>query len=263
MSRKLLGIVVLSALAATPLASALAASKDTRALPKGDLVVTFSGSGGGTYKFHQPALGSRRAGGCRSADATYTEIDSYKWSYRFVVPPAGGTSDTPTALAGGGQLSGTEQLQQCGGEAAVTSTCTQALEPPPAANSADLAYPGVIVAASGRLVTVGAVGELIAASAQPICSGLGVLIPNRVAGFSQLQASVTFPRAQLATTGDLTRRFTMGGAGLYEGVALSGSCNSATCDVKTCAEDSGRGGPPPSCSFNESYSGTIEVRVVR
>jgi hypothetical protein len=260
MSRKLLGIFVLSVAAATPLASALAASRDTRALPKGDLVVTFSGSGGGTYKFHQPALGSRR---CRSADATYTEIDSYKWSYRFVVPPTGGTSDTPLALAGGGQLSGSEQLQQCGAAAAISSTCTRALEPPAAANSGDLAYPGVIVAASGRLVTVGAIGELISSSAQPVCTGVGTLMPNPVAGFSQLQASVTFPRAQLASTGDLTRRFTMAGAGLYDGVALSGSCDSATCDVKTCAEGSGRSGPPQSCSFSESYSGTIEVRVVR
>jgi hypothetical protein len=260
MSRKLLGIIVLSVAAATPLASALAANRDARTLPKGDLVVTFSGSGGGTYKFHQPALGSRR---CRSADATYTEVDSYKWSYRFVVPPTGGTSDTPLALAGGGELSGSEQLQQCGAAAAISSTCTQALEPPAATNSADLAYPGVIVAASGRLVTVGAIGELISSGAQPVCTGVGALIPNLVTGFSQLQASVTFPRAQLASTGDLTRRFTMAGAGLYDGVALSGSCNYATCDVKSCAEGSGRSGPPPSCSFSESYSGTIEVRVVR
>jgi hypothetical protein len=263
MSRKLLGIIVLSVAAATPLASALAANRDLRTPPKGDLVVTFSGSGGGTYKFHQPALVGRRAGGCRSADATYTEVDSYKWSYRFVVSPTGGTSDTPSALAGGGLLSGSEQLQQCGAAAAVSSTCRQALQPPAAANSADLAYPGVIVAASGRLVTVGVIGELISSSAQPVCTGVGALIPNLVTGFSQLQASVTFPRAQLASTGDLTRRFTMAGAGLYDGVALSGSCNSATCDVKSCAEGSGRSGPPPSCSFNESYSGTIEVRVVR
>ena len=151
MSRKLLGMIALSALAAAPLASAQAANRDTRSLPKGDLVVTFSGTGGGTYRFHQPAPVGERRGRCRSGDTTYTEIDSYRWSYRFVVPASGGSSDLPSALAGVGQLSGTEQLRQCGGAAAVTSTCMQALRPPLPTNSTDLAYPGVIVAASGRL----------------------------------------------------------------------------------------------------------------
>jgi hypothetical protein len=263
MSRNLVGTIALSVLAAMPLASALGANKDTRTLPKGDLVVTFSGTGGGTYRFHQPAAVGDRRGRCRSGDTAYTEIDSYRWSYRFVVPASGGSSDLPLALAGAGQLSGTEQLRQCGGTAAVTSICTQALRAPLATNTADLAYPGVIVAASGRLVTVGAVGELISSAPQPICTGAGVFLPNLVAGYSQLQASVSFPRAQLASSGDVTRRFTMAGAGLYRGVALSGSCNSVTCDVKTCAEGAARVGTPPACSFSESYSGTIEVRVVR
>lgn len=262
MSRKLVATIALSVLAAVPLASALAANKDTRTLPKGNLVVTFSGSGGGTYRFHEPAVGERR-GRCRPGGNTYTEVDSYRWSYRFVVPASGGSSDLPLTLAGVGALSGTEQLRQCAGTAALTSICTQALRAPLATNTADLAYPGVIVAASGRLVTVGAVGELISSAPQPLCTGAGVFLPNLVAGYSQLQASVSFPRAQLASTGDVIRRFTMAGAGLYRGVALGGSCNSVTCDVKTCAEGTARVGAPPACSFSESYSGTLEVRVVR
>ena len=57
----------------------------------------------------------------------------------------------------------------------------------------------------------------------------------------------------------------MAGSGLYAGVALSGSCNSTTCDTDNCTQDlpGGAPGPPSSCSFSESYSGTIEVRVVR
>lgn len=263
MSRKLVGTIALSVLAAMPLASALAAGKETRPLPKGDLLVTFSGTGGGTYRFHQSAGGADRRGRCRSGDTAYTEVDLYRWSYRFVVPAGGGSSDLPVALAGVGQLSGTEQVRPCGGTAAVTSTCTQALRAPLATNTPDLAYPGVIVAASGRLVTVGAVGELISAAPQPSCTGAGVFLPNLVAGYSQLQASVSFPRAQLASSGDVTRRFTMAGAGLYRGVALSGSCNSVTCDVQTCAEGAVPAGAPAGCSFSESYSGTIEVRVVR
>jgi hypothetical protein len=92
------------------LASALAArGTEPRALPKGDLVVAFSGTGGGSYRFHQPALGGDGSA-CRVADTTYTEIDTYHWSYRFVLPPGGGSSDTPSTQAGGGQLSGTQPL---------------------------------------------------------------------------------------------------------------------------------------------------------
>jgi hypothetical protein len=266
MSRRLGWIIAVSAAAAAggpaPLASALAArSPETRGLPKGDLVVTFSGTGGGSYRFHQPAVGGGGSA-CRVPESTYTEADTYRWSYRFVLPPGGGSSDTPSALAAGGQLSGTQQLRECVGAAAVTSTCTQALRAPPADNPADFAYPGVTVDAAGRFVTVGAVGELVR-STPPNCTGFGVVIGNLVEGFPRLQASVGFPSALLASTGDAVRRFTMAGSDLYRGVTLSGACDSASCAVGTCTEGSAGVGAPGACSFSESYSGAIEVRVVR
>lgn len=264
MSRKLLAVIAVTAAFAAALPSALSAhAKQNSDLAKGDLVVTFSGSGGGGYRFHQPALGV--GGSCRVADTTYTEIDSYHWIYRFVVPPTGGSSDTPVWLTAGGELSSSELLAQCAGTAAVTSTCTQALRAPLPGNVGDLAYPGVSVGVDGRVLTVGAVGELIPASPQPTCSGLGVLIANPVQGFAQLQATVSIPRTLLASTGDVTRRFTMAGSGLYAGVALSGSCNASGCDTKTCTVTAvaGSGGGASSCSFDESYVGMIEVRVVK
>ena len=264
MFRRLGWIIAVSAVAvgAAPLASALAArSPETRGLPKGDLVVTFSGTGGGSYRFHQPAVGGGGSA-CRVADATYTEADSYRWSYRFVLPPGGGSTDTPSTLAAAGQLSGTEQLVECVGAAPVTSTCTQALRGPVADNPADLAYPGVTVGAAGRFVTVEAVGELVRSTA-PDCTGFDVVVGNLVEGFPRLQASVGFSSALLASAGDAVRRFTMAGSGLYDGVALSGACDAASCSVNTCSEGSGGAAVPSACSFNESYSGTIEVRVVR
>jgi hypothetical protein len=265
MSAKLVGILALAGALLAPLPVALAAgSKRGASLAKGDLVVIFSGSGGGGYRFHEPADGA--GSDCNVADTTYAETDSYHWSYRFVVPPAGGSSDTPFALSGGGLLSASEQLMQCAGTAAVASTCTQALRAPLPADSGDLAYPGVTVGLDGRSVTVGAVGELILATPQPLCSGIGVLLPNPVQGFSQLQASVNIPRAALAATGDVTRRFTIDSAGLYAGVTLSASCDSSTCNTQDCADTDTAGngdGGLDSCSFNESYSGTIEVRVVK
>jgi hypothetical protein len=257
---------VIAASTAAALASApgALASRSTHGgeLPAGDLVVTFSGFGGGAYRFHEPPLGAGSA--CRVADTTYSGTDAYHWIYRFALPPTGGSSDSPIALAAAGQLSATEQLLQCAGTAAVTSTCTQGLRAPLSANSGDLAYPGVTVALSGRSVTVGAVGELIPATPQPLCSGIGVLLPSPVEAFAQLQGSVSIPRAALAGTGDVTRRFTIAGSGLYAGVALSANCDSGSCDTATCANTATPGpGGPSSCSFDESYSGTIEVRVVR
>ena len=263
MRRPILLIALTFAAIAPPALAGAAAGKDAPALAKGSLIVTFSGSGAGTYRFHQSVLGG--AGFlCRQAETTFSGTDSYSWSYTFVVPPAGGRSDTPMQLAGGGALTAAEQLGRCAGVPVTTSTCLQRLRVPPASNAGDLAYPGVSVVSSGRIVTVGVLGELIRAG-QASCSGGGSLQPNRVQGYSGLQASVSFPRALLNRTGDVKAPFTMANAGLYDGVELSGSCASSTCDAATCTQDlpGGGGGPPNSCNFTESYSGTIEVRVVR
>lgn len=264
--RLLLAFVVATAVAA-PASGALAAAgrrdADVPAGAKGDLLVTFAGAGGGSYRYHEPAQGAPAA--CRSPDTTYTETDSYRWSYRFLLAPSGGTSEVPLATLGGGQLAGTEQLAQCGAAAALTSTCTQALAPPGPANEGDLAYPTVSVGAAGRLVTVGALGELITATTEPSCSGLDVLAPNPVEGFEELQASVSFDRAALESAGVVRRRFTMGESGLYAGVALSGSCSGAGCQLRDCtqAPAPAPAAPLAGCSFSEDYSGTIEVALVR
>ena len=157
--------------------------------------MTFSGSGGGSYRFHQPGL--LGAAVCRSGDSTYAETDSYSWSYTFVVPPTGGRASAPASMTGTGLLSSVQQTRRCGGTTATTTTCTQTLRPPTQADEADLAFPGVDVVASARQITVGALGELLR-PAPPTCSGDGSLIPNVVRGYLELQASVTFPRSMLA-----------------------------------------------------------------
>jgi hypothetical protein len=263
MSLRTLAALGLLAAFAAPLAAAHAAagSRYRHDLVKGDLLIIFRGSGQGSYRYHEPAVGTGAA--CRSADTTYGETDSYDWDYRFVVPPTSVSGAPPALLLGGGELNATEQLAQCAGAAAVTSTCTQGLNTPLPANAQDLAYPNVVLSAPGKLMTVGVLGEMITATPQALCTGLNVFAPNPVEGFSQLQASVSFPRAELQSTGDVVRHFTMAGSGLYAGVALSGSCDSVGCEARNCEDSGGAGsGPPSSCSFNEGYSGTIEVRVI-
>lgn len=262
MLRKLLLLAAAGAAIAAPAAFAAvkAAKPIWSSFPRGDLLVTFSGIGGGGYRYHDPSSGTGAL--CHTPDTSYDETDSYSWRDTFVVAPAGGTSDAPITLAGTGQLSGSTQLGPCGSAAASTSLCTQSLRPPSGQGDGDLAYPGVNVVLSGRLVTIGAVSELLR-SASPACTGDGALEPNLVQGYSGLQASVSFPRAQLLRTGDYKVAFTIGSSGLYSGVPLSGSCNSTSCDTSDCSQDlPAGGGPPNACTFNETYTGTIEVRVI-
>ncbi len=263
MFRKLLVLLAAAAAIAAPLASAHATRSKPiwSSFPRGDLLVTFSGTGGGGYRYHDPADGSGAA--CHTPDTAYDETDSYSWRDTFVVGPGGGTSDAPLTLAGGGQLTGIVQLGPCAGNAASTSACTQTLRPPSGQANGDVAYPGVVVVLSGRLVTIGALSEL-QRGPSALCSGGGALQPNVVQGYKGLQASVSFPRALLARTGDYRAPFTIGGSGLYANVPLGGSCNATSCDTSNCSQDRPpTGGPPSTCSFGEAYSGTIEVRVIR
>ena len=262
MLRKLLLLAAAGAAIAVPAAGAHASAAKPvwSSFPRGDLLVTFSGTGGGGYRYHDPSSGSGAT--CHSPDTAYDETDSYSWRDTFVVAPAGGTSDAPVTLAGTGQLTGSTQLGPCGSAAPSTSSCTQSLRPPSSQGGDDLAYPGVTVVLSGRLVTIGAVSELLR-NASPACTGDGALVPNLVQGFTGLQASVSFPRAQLLRTGDYKEPFTIASSGLYADVPLGGSCNSTSCDTSDCSQDlPGGGGPPSSCTFSETYSGTIEVRVI-
>lgn len=259
MSGRLLAILVGAGVLA-PIAVAQAAhTRVPLSAPRGDLLVTFSGTGGGSYHYHEPATGGSGAS-CRTAETGYTETDAYHWSYSFVLGPGGGTSDSPFALLGGGSVSSTQQEAGCGGVAANTSVCREGLRTPLQTSSTDLTYPGVNVAVSGRLITVGAVGELVRGT--PTCTGIGTLLPNLVTGYAGLQATVSFPRAQLIRDGDVRAPFSISGSGLYGGVALSGSCDSTTCDTANCATDE-PAASPRSCTFAESYSGVIEIRVIR
>src|SRR5579871_5476377 len=123
MRRTSVHIAALAAAAIAVLGAAQAASAGARFLgPRGSLIVTFSGSGGGSYRFHQSGQGGVPS--CRSGDTSYAETDSYSWSYTFVVPPTGGSNLAPVAVTGTGLLSSTQQTRRCGGGPTVTTTCT-------------------------------------------------------------------------------------------------------------------------------------------
>jgi len=259
--RKLLLIVTLAVLAA-PLASAQGArGRTSDAAPYGDIEVTFSGSGGGAYRYHDPAAGGAGAS-CRSPELSYAESDSYSWNVSFAFAPGGGTTQAPLAVFGSGQLSASQRLGPCAGAGPQPGACSETLAAPSPADASDLAYPSASVVIAGRQVTVGVLAELVAA-APASCSGGATLTPNPVAGWSELQASVSFPRALLARPGGYSAPVTMSGTGLWADVPLSGACSSGACEGGTCEGGQPSVGPRSSCAFGESYSGTIEIRVVR
>src|SRR5579863_7372207 len=121
MLRKLLLLAFAGAAIAAPAAgaSANAAKPIWSSFPRGDLLVIFSGTGGGDYRYHDPSSGTGAS--CHSPDTTYDETDAYSWRDTFVVGPAGGTSDAPITLAGTGQLIGGTQVGPCGSSNASTS----------------------------------------------------------------------------------------------------------------------------------------------
>ena len=150
-------------------------------------------------------LGRRRAA---RADTTYAETDTYSLElHASSCRPAAARATRRSRCAGSGQLSGTEQLGPLRRHGRGDEHLHAVAAPAAAqANAADLAYPGVNVVASGRLVTVGALGELRAQPRQPSCTGAGSAEPNLVQGYAGLQASVSFPRALLAAHRRLQRR---------------------------------------------------------
>src|SRR4029077_21222218 len=90
-TRNLLAFPI-DALIAVPLSTAAAArnGRPWGTSSRGDLLVTFSGGGGGAYRFREPATGGLGLA-CRMPDTGYAETDSYSWSFSFIVPAGGGS----------------------------------------------------------------------------------------------------------------------------------------------------------------------------
>ena len=213
----------------------------------GRSLVTFSGTGGGGYRFHEPAaaaLGRSAA----SPDTTYAETDSLQLElHASSCRPAGGTSDAPVD-AGRQRAAERDRAARAVRRrgAASTSTCTQSLRRAVPANAGRPR----LSRRDRRRLRAARHGRRARRAAPATRAGRapvdGALAPNLVAGLRRLQASVSFPRALLMRTGD-TR------APLHDGrlrplqrrraerqLQLGASCDTADCSAGSAAPAAGR-----------------------
>jgi hypothetical protein len=228
--------------------------------PPGSIVVTFVGSGSGSYRYSvSPGGNSLGEASCTNPAVSYSERDSYAWRFTFMVAHDGGVLAGPLASQGSGLLSAT--TAHCASALTGASSCSLQLTAPTPADSDDLDYPDVNVTVTGSHVTVAVIGELVPSPKAAGCGG-GAYQPSPVVGFNQLQANVTLSRSALERSGHVSAPFTMAGSGLFAGVALSGACDGLTCQPQTCEDPAASpGGSTAACSYDETYAGTVEVRV--
>jgi hypothetical protein len=269
-----LALTVLVMAAATPASSvAKLVQRGTQGVPQrsdrdrsargsaspGSIVVTFVGSGAGSYRYSvSPGASGLGDASCTNPAVSYSERDSYSWRFTFMVAHNGGVLAGPLASQGSGLLSAT--TSRCA-SASTAASCSLQLTAPTLADSDNLDYPDVSVTVTGSHITVAVIGELVLSPTATGCGG-GAYQPSPVVGFNQLQANVTVSRSALERSGHVSAPFTMAGSGLFAGVALSGACDGLTCQPQSCADvAASSGGTTAACSYNESYAGTVQVRV--
>jgi len=226
----------------------------------GSIVVTFVGSGSGSYRYSvSPQGNSPGDASCTGPAVSYSERDSYSWRFAFVVAHGGGVLDGPLTSQGSGSLSAS--TAHCASALTGAASCGLQLTAPTPADNDDLDYPDASVTVTGSHVTVAVIGELVLGPTATGC-GAGAYQPSPVVGFNQLQANVTVSRSALERSGHVSAPFTMAGSGLFAGVPLSGACDGMTCQPQTCGDAAaGPGGTTAACSYDEAYAGTVEVRV--
>ena len=100
----------------------------------GDLIVTFSGSGGGSYRFHEPAQGAGARLPQRRHDLHRDRLLPLELHVRRAA--GGGSSGAAVGARRRRRSSAAERADAAAAPArpATTSTCTQALRPPPPAS---------------------------------------------------------------------------------------------------------------------------------
>ena len=233
--------------------------------PRGDLLVTFSG----TRRRRLPLPRARAGGAGRRVPGARHELrrDRHLQLERHVrrAARAAARATRRSTLAGGGQLTASEQLGPCAGAAAVDEHLHAVAA---AAASGRRRRPRLSrrdVVASGRLVTVGALGELLRGARSRRAPAAARSSRTSSQGYSQLQASVSVPARAAAAHRRLRgavhdgRLRPLRGRRAERQLQLD-ELRHQQLHRRTCRAAAA---PPSSCSFDESYSGTIEVRVVR
>jgi hypothetical protein len=240
-------------LAVGVLAVGLAAFAPPTARHASGLAISFSGTGHGSYRWHQPevdAIGGTGATGttgstggesCVEPARTLTESDSYTWTFTSALTKQGRAIDGATTVAGGGTTTSTYTTSACGSAPAATTTCTAPFQPPARGSISYPAIAGHVNRKALRITVRGGLQISPTALEQPPCSGDYDANPGRL-----------YPSGLIASGLSTASRTPEHGAD-------HASCNSAGCSVSTCSSSPGGAGAPVSCSYRESFTGELRV----
>ena len=256
MRRSAAQVLAVGVLAAGVLAVTLAASAPATAGQAGKLAIVFSGSGHGSYRWHQPEVdavggtgatgttGATSAEGCVEPERTLSESDSYTWKFTSALTQQGRPVAGATTVAGSGTTTSTYTTAACGSTPAASTTCTAPLGAP---MHGSISYPAITGHVDGNALRVTVQGGLqISPTAleQAPCNGDYDANPGRL-----------YPSGLIASGSSTVHRTPVHAAD-------HASCNSNGCSVSTCKSSPGGAGAAVTCSYRESLTGELRIGSV-
>jgi hypothetical protein len=232
-----------------PRASAVRAP-GTLKVKKGDLVLTFSGSGTQTYNYSVPEfLGS--LGGCEFPSDVGSVSDSFNWSFEWVFSHNGGSLGHPVTNVGGSTVSNeTQGPCDSTGSPGGTLQCTAPYEAP---NGGGGGSDDVEFDTSKHEIKFESDGVGVGAYAPASCAGVNLTNPYDLS--QSLTGTLKYSESALKKRGQVSGPATG---------ATSLSCDSTICGYQTCTDEPGSAQPgagPVSCDVDNKYSATIKLKI--
>jgi hypothetical protein len=241
------------------------APADAKLLHKGDVIVTFSGTGHGAYRYGSPEFDDA-AGACEDPPTSYTLSYSYHWRFSDYYSATGGFLGY--AASGGGSarsyspntsIWSAHCLQNL--PVVAPTTCKVPFQPP----DADGGWPRGALEIRKRTTTAEVLSgtglDLSTTHLSSACaSGTGggtqfTMNPDELVN-NRLTAQITFRTSRLKHRDAVSRKVR---------AAVKASCSSTSCQYSDACRDTHvpTTGPVYTCILNDSYSAVISVRAYR
>jgi hypothetical protein len=259
MDWKRTGVGIATIVAAFALAFAGGASGSTRS---GDhhVLVTFSGSGKGAFKWSEPQQNNPGGATCVEPANSYSVKDNYtfKWSEKLTFPEGVGSYVLPKNYKVGGTDVTTQVQSACmndfgntlGGD---SYSCTQKWNPLPAS---DTNYPSVSMGGRSSHLFVKVAGGIQQSGRLTGSNCVGASVGGALNSYSfeGLKGSLTFSTAKLEHGGSLSK---------HVGASLSANCSGTSCDHLFCKNDNTSDPVPVTCNNSESFTAELKVELVK
>jgi len=260
-SRRLTAIGVLVTIGALALTfAAVASARHVKHIKYRHVLITFSGSGGGTYTASNPE-GDSSPGVCYQAANSVKTVDNFTFSEQFKLtfPDGAGNPEGRAVKAGGTDISSDANPactngfgNQAGGDSYYCTTpFIKAYQ-----SQGEAPYPMGELFGAGRHLTVDVTGG-VQSGPNPVgtnCVGapLGMSVDSFV---DTLNGKLHFSTAALKKHGSLSVK-------VHASKNLS--CGSTTCDENTCINDQAGPSPvPDTCSTAQDYTGDLKIKLVK